>query len=193
MGWTGGTHQHVCEPRNQGATSGKESASNAGHIRENSKDGAILCCETVAFVHQRLCCGGFVSLMRGVAGVLIADAYASGVAGALLQLVSCCLRHCLKKNFLTVLCSRWDLSPLGWNPHSLHWKHGVLTSGLPRDWNAKIRSQETPGVTSKFGLGIRNEAGQRLIEFYQEKALLITSTLFQQHKRRLYTWTAPDG
>ncbi|XP_055391330.1 uncharacterized protein LOC129619891 isoform X1 [Bubalus kerabau] len=98
---------------------------------KNSKDGAILCCETVAFVHQRLCCGGFVSLMRGVAGVLIADAYASGVAGALLQLVSCCLRHCLKKNFLTVLCSRWDLSPLGWNPHSLHWKHGVLTSGLP--------------------------------------------------------------
>ena len=54
------------------------------------------------------------------------------------------------------------------------------------DWNAKVGSQETPGVTSKFGLGIRNEAGQRLIEFYQENALVITNTLFQQHKRRLY-------
>ena len=61
------------------------------------------------------------------------------------------------------------------------------------DWNAKIRSQETPGVTGKFGLGIRNEAGQRLIEFYQENALVIANTLFQQHKRRLYTWTSPDG
>ena len=56
------------------------------------------------------------------------------------------------------------------------------------DWNAKVRSQETPGVTGKFGLGIRNEAGQRLIEFCQENALVIANTLFQQHKRRLYTW-----
>ena len=55
------------------------------------------------------------------------------------------------------------------------------------DWNAKVGSQETPGVTGKFGLGIRNEAGQRLIEFCQENALVITNTLFQQHKRRLYT------
>ena len=62
-----------------------------------------------------------------------------------------------------------------------------------RDWNAKIGSQETPGVTEKFGLGIRNEAGQRLIEFCQEKALVIANTLFQQHKRRLYTWTSSDG
>ena len=62
-----------------------------------------------------------------------------------------------------------------------------------RDWNAKVGSQETPGVTGKFGLGIRNEAGQRLIEFCQENALVITNTLFQQHKRRLYTWTSPDG
>ena len=54
--------------------------------------------------------------------------------------------------------------------------------------NAKVGSQETPGVTGKFGLGIRNEAGQRLIEFSQENALVITNTLFQQHKRRLYTW-----
>ena len=61
------------------------------------------------------------------------------------------------------------------------------------DWNAKVGSQETPGVTGKFGLGIRNEAGQRLIEFCQEKALVIANTLFQQHKRRLYTWTSPDG
>ena len=62
-----------------------------------------------------------------------------------------------------------------------------------RDWNAKVGSQETPGVTGKFGLGIQNEAGQRLIEFCQENALVIANTLFQQHKRRLYTWTSPDG
>ena len=61
------------------------------------------------------------------------------------------------------------------------------------DWNAKVGSQETPGVTGKLGLGIRNEAGQRLIEFCQENALIIVNTLFQQHKRRLYTWTSPDG
>ena len=61
------------------------------------------------------------------------------------------------------------------------------------DWNAKVGSQETPGVTGKFDLGIRNEVGQRLIEFCQENALVIANTLFQQHKRRLYTWTSPDG
>ena len=61
------------------------------------------------------------------------------------------------------------------------------------DWNAKIGSQETPGVPGKLGLGIRNEAGQRLIEFCQENALVIANTLFQQHKRRLYTWTSRDG
>ena len=61
------------------------------------------------------------------------------------------------------------------------------------DWNAKDESQETPGVTSKFGLGMRNEAGERLIEFCQENALVIANTLFQQHKRRLYTCTSPDG
>ena len=61
------------------------------------------------------------------------------------------------------------------------------------DWNAKVGSQEIPGVTGKFGLGIQNEAGQRLIEFCQENALVIANTLFQQHKRRLYTWTSPDG
>ena len=61
------------------------------------------------------------------------------------------------------------------------------------DWNAKVGSQETPGVTGKFGLGMWNEAGQRLIEFCQEIALVIANTLFQQHKRRLYTWTSLDG
>ena len=55
------------------------------------------------------------------------------------------------------------------------------------DWNAKVGSQETPGVTGKFGLGVQNEAGQRLEEFFQENALVIANTLFQQHKRRLYT------
>ena len=61
------------------------------------------------------------------------------------------------------------------------------------DWNAKIGSQETPGVMGKFGLGILNEAGQRLIEFCLKNALVIANTLFHQHKRRLYTWTSPDG
>ena len=61
------------------------------------------------------------------------------------------------------------------------------------DWNAKVGSQETPGVTGKFGLGIWNEAGQRPIVFCQENALVIANTLFQQHKRRLYTWTSPDS
>ena len=61
------------------------------------------------------------------------------------------------------------------------------------DWNAKVRSQEIPGATGKFGFGVQNEAGQRLTEFSQEKAPIIANTLFQQHKRRLYTWTSPDG
>ena len=61
------------------------------------------------------------------------------------------------------------------------------------DWNAKVGSQETPGVTGKFGLGIWNEAGQRLIEFCQENALVIANTVYQQQKRRLYTWILPDG
>ena len=61
------------------------------------------------------------------------------------------------------------------------------------DWNAKVGSQEIPGVTGKFGLAVRNEAGQRVIEFCEENALVIANTIFQQHKRRLYTWTSPDG
>ena len=62
-----------------------------------------------------------------------------------------------------------------------------------RDWNAKVGSQETPGITGKSGLGIWNEAGQRLIEFCQENTPVIANTLFQQHKRRIYTGTSPDG
>ena len=61
------------------------------------------------------------------------------------------------------------------------------------DWKAKVGSQETPGVTGKCGLGGQNEAGQRLTEYGQENALVIANTLFQQHKRRLYTWTSQDG
>jgi len=61
------------------------------------------------------------------------------------------------------------------------------------DWNAKVGSQEISGVTCKFGLGVQNEAGQRIIEFCQENALVIANTLFQQHNTRLYSWTSPDG
>ena len=61
------------------------------------------------------------------------------------------------------------------------------------DWKAKVGNQETPGVTGKFDLGVQNEAGQRLREFCQENTLIIANTLFQQHKRRLYTGTSPDG
>ena len=61
------------------------------------------------------------------------------------------------------------------------------------DWNAKVGSQEIPGVIDKFGLGVQNEAGQRLVEFCQANTLVIANILFQQHKRRLYTWTSPDG
>ena len=61
------------------------------------------------------------------------------------------------------------------------------------NWNAKVGSQEIPGVTDKFGLGVQNGAGQRLTELCQEKTLVIANILFQQHKRRLYTWTSPNG
>jgi len=61
------------------------------------------------------------------------------------------------------------------------------------DWNAKVGSQEKPGITGKFGLGVQNVAGQSLREFCQENTLVIANTLFQQYKRRLYTWTSPDG
>ena len=60
------------------------------------------------------------------------------------------------------------------------------------DWNEKEGCHETPGVTGKFGLGVQNEAGKRLIDFCQENTLVIENTLFQQHKKRIYTWTSPD-
>ena len=61
------------------------------------------------------------------------------------------------------------------------------------DWNAKVGSQEIPGVRGKFGLGVQNEAGQRLTDFCLENAMIIANTLFQQQKRQLYIWTSPDG
>ena len=61
------------------------------------------------------------------------------------------------------------------------------------DWNAKVGSQETPGLTGKFALGVQTEAGQRRTGFCQENSLVIANTLFQQHKRRLCTWTSPEG
>ena len=70
-------------------------------------------------------------------------------------------------------------------------KKGVLF--IIGDWNATVGSQKIPGVTGNFGLGVWNEAGQRPTEFCQENALVIANTLFQQHKRQLYTWTSPDG
>ena len=80
------------------------------------------------------------------------------------------------------LCRFWDCIQV---PH-----FGLLF--IIGDRNAKVGSQETPGVTGKFGPGVQIKAGQRLIEFYQENTLVIANTLFQQHKRRLYTWTSPD-
>ena len=70
-------------------------------------------------------------------------------------------------------------------------KKGVLF--ITGDWNAKVGSQEIPGVAGEFGLGEQNEAGQRLTEFCQENALVIANTLFQQDKRQLYTCTSPNG
>ena len=64
---------------------------------------------------------------------------------------------------------------------------------ITKDWNVKVGSQEIPGVTSKFGLGIQNEARQRLTKFCQENTLVIANTQFQQYRRRLYTWTSSDG
>ena len=84
-------------------------------------------------------------------------------------------RAMLSKSLIQFSVGRWGCVP---SP--------LLTWG-------KVGSQETPGVTGIFGLGVQNEAGQRVIEFCQENALVIANTLFQHHKRRLYTWTSPDG
>ena len=70
---------------------------------------------------------------------------------------------------------------------------GKIVLFIIGDWNAKVGSQKIPGVTGMFGLGVKNEPGQRLTEFYLENTLVVQNTLFQQHKRRLYTWTSPDG
>ena len=72
-----------------------------------------------------------------------------------------------------------------------HTKKDVLF--IIGNWNAKVGSQEISGVTDKFGLGVQNEAGQRLTEFCQENTLIIATTLFQQHKRQLHTWTSPES
>ena len=77
------------------------------------------------------------------------------------------------------------LDLLGWRPK----KYVLFITG---DWNAKVKSQEISGVTGKFGLGVQNEAGQRLTKFCQENALVIANTFFQQHKRWLYIWISPD-
>ena len=83
-----------------------------------------------------------------------------------------------------------DTSWLWWLLNS---SKGFLPTVIIADRNSKVGSQKMCGVTGKFGLGVQNEAGQRLIEFCQENTLVIVNTLFQQHKRRLYTWTSPDG
>ena len=85
------------------------------------------------------------------------------------------------ERFYEDLQDLWELTP----------KKDILF--IIGDWNAKVGRQETPGVTGKFGLGVQNEAGQRLTEFFQENTLVIANTLFQQHKRRLYPWKPPDG
>ena len=89
-------------------------------------------------------------------------------------------------------------SPPGFSDHGvfqariLEWVT-ISFSIIIGNWNAKVGSQKTRWLTGKFGLGIQNEAGQWLMEFCQENALVIANTLFQQHKGRLYTWTSPDG
>ena len=112
-----------------------------------------------------------------------------------------CYDHCVLKARIL----KWFAIPFSSGPHSeverfyedlqnlleLKTKKDILF--IIGDWNANVGSQETLGVTGKFGLGMWNEAGQRLIEFCQENTLIIVNTLFQQHKRRLKTSTSPDG
>ena len=86
-----------------------------------------------------------------------------------------------------------DLLELTPKKDALHALEDTRRGAHMGDWNAKVGSQETPGVTGKFGLTVQNETGQRLIEFCHKNTLVIANTLFQQHKRRLYTWTSPDG
>ena len=100
---------------------------------------------------------------------------------------------------LNSLCpiSKWPPDVKKWD--SFYFKKAVFETPkkdvlfIIGDWNAKVGSQETPGVTGKFDLGVQNEARQRLTEFCKENTLVIANTIFEQHKRRLYTWTSPDG
>ena len=94
-------------------------------------------------------------------------------------------KHWCQKSWSWTILWRLTRPSRNNTPKRCHFHHRGL------EW--KVGSQETPGVTGKFGLGIWNEVGQRLIEFCQENTLVIANTLFQQHKRRLYTWTSPDG
>ena len=92
--------------------------------------------------------------------------------------------------FKVIYSHRWRRQ---WHPTPVLLPRKIPLVSLIGDWNAKVGSKETPGVTGKFGLGVQNEAGQRLIEFCQENTRIIANTLFQQHKRRRYIWTSPDG
>ena len=89
----------------------------------------------------------------------------------------------------------WSWMVLWWptRPSTINTKRKKKVPFIIGYWNAKVGSQEIPGMTGRFGLGVQNEARQRLTEFCQENALVIANTLFQQHKRWLYTWTSPDG
>ena len=91
------------------------------------------------------------------------------------------------------IASKYYISDTSWLWWLLNSSKGFLPTVIIGDRNAKVGSQKMCWVTGKFGLGVQNEAGQRLIEFCQENTLIIANTLFQQHKRRLYTWTSPDG
>ena len=99
---------------------------------------------------------------------------------------SLCLNHWCQKSQNWLVLWRLHLLEI---THTTH-KDLLFFTG---DWNAKVGSQEICRITGKFGLGVRNEAGQRLIEFCQENAPVIANTLFQQHNRRLYTWISPNG
>ena len=110
----------------------------------------------------------------------------------------------LSKSLIQFSIDGWNCVPsllFIWGRTMVVWFYEELLELAPEkdvffirgDWNAKVGSQETMGVTGIFGLGVWNEAGQRLIEFCQENMLIIANTLFQQYRRRLYTWTSPDG
>ena len=87
----------------------------------------------------------------------------------------------------------WSWTVLWWLKDLLELTPKKDVLFITGDWNAKVGSQEIPGVTGKFGLGVKNEAGQRLTDFCQENTLVIANTLLQQHKKRLYKWTSPEG